>query len=231
MGCYANCNGTLAIAAAAVAPLWAALEAAARTTPPMVDISAAASADPDDGLAGKIGAVIAEQIGQDCAGYGYQADELDGVVDLSIWGDGKILGAKRVLRIVAEHGVTGIIECRGEDYSLWQWRLADGAVHDEDGRIVYDGEVDTDGFIAQLQGPGDSSFDRVAVLPSESSAWAQIATWCRADYRDYRDEVPVSAVQIDDDTDDDTVIARWTTLLGGVKYRIMRVGAHAASGT
>lgn len=84
--------------------------------------------------------------------------------------------------------------------------------------------VDTAGWIAQLQFFDDSGFDHVAVLPHEADARAQIATWCRTDYRECGPPV-TRGVTISDTDDDDTVITRWTEILGGLRYRIFPVAA------
>ncbi|MFZ2530509.1 MAG: hypothetical protein WAX14_23130 [Rhodococcus sp. (in: high G+C Gram-positive bacteria)] len=219
-------HGSITLPAAAVDAVWTAFCAPDSD----VDTEIADYARDEDGTAGKVAAVISEAIGSECPGAS-EVDECDGRVTLFVWGDGKLRDAMPTLQIVADHGGTGCIEAVGEDYSRWQWRLADGTVHEESGRTVYAGEVDTEGWIAHLQAPDDSCMDHVAVAPTEAAAYAQIAAWCRDDYQDHRCEVPVSGPPIDDDTDDETVIERWTTMLGGVKYRVMRVGALASTAT
>ena len=149
----------------------------------------------------------------------------DEVVELSVWGDGKVRCVEKVLKIVAAHGAVGCIEACGEDDSRWRWRLEAGEVHDEGGRTVYAGDVDTEGWIAQLQAPDGYALNRIAVLPTEAAARAQIAAWCRDDYRAYRrGEVPASFPWIED-ADDETVIAQWTGPLWGFAHRVVRVGA------
>lgn len=225
MGYYANCHGTVTIDTDTVDALWSAFCAAEGT----VDVAAAEYADHVNGVAGKIASVIADAIGSECCGDGHTVIDYGDRFDLYVWATGKIrtdyTGA--VLALVAEHGGTGCIEAVGEDDSRWRWRLAGGAVHDDGARTVYSGEVDTEGWIAQLQAPDSHGLDHVAVVPSEVAARAQIAAWCRDAYRAYRDEVSATGSRIDEDTDDDTVIERWTAVVGGVQYRVIRVGESA----
>lgn len=84
-------------------------------------------------------------------------------------------------------------------------------------------DEDPNRWVAQLQAYDDSKLDHVAVLPSYEAAYAQIAAWCRADYQEIRGELPGGAT-INDTDDDNTVISRWTTSLGGVRYRITERG-------
>jgi hypothetical protein len=54
------------------------------------------------------------------------------------WGGGKLLwDHEDMLKVLADAGVTGIIDGRGEDGALWRWRFADGEYKDYPGMIVY----------------------------------------------------------------------------------------------
>jgi hypothetical protein len=54
------------------------------------------------------------------------------------WGGGKLSWDNdAVLKVLADAGVTGYIDGRGEDDALWRWRFAEGQYKEYSGEIVY----------------------------------------------------------------------------------------------
>lgn len=220
MGYSANSSGTVTVPRTALDQVWSDLLHAASQE--QVDLAAASYAQPAHGVAGSIAATIAASIGNDNWGSGYMLVLDAESAHMSVYGAGPFDLA--VLRTVAAAGGVGLIEAVGEDDSRWRWRLEHGGVTEDAARTVYDGDVDTDGWIAQLQHPDDHCLDHVAVVASESASWAQVAAWCRADYQALAAEIPDRGPRIEPSDDDRTVIALWTGALAGVHYRVCQVG-------
>lgn len=212
MGYDVSSTGRITIPASRLDSIWAAFCSA--------DNEVNTTAVKDEGsIADKVARTIASNFGRhEFESYCSPTDPV--VMDFSAYG--RTCGAESILSIVAAHGGTGSVEAVGEDNDRWRWRLVDDEVLRESGYTVYVGDVDTSGWIAQLQFYDDNGFDHVAVLPSEEAAHAQIAAWCRSDYLECG--LPAGAV-ISDTDDDATVIERWTNLLGGVRHRIHPVAS------
>lgn len=62
----------------------------------------------------------------------------DDMLTFQGWGAGKLLwDHEDMLRLLADAGVTGTIDGRGEDDALWRWRFAEGTYVEYSGVIKY----------------------------------------------------------------------------------------------
>ena len=66
------------------------------------------------------------------------SDDID--VTVTVCGQTKMAGQENQFSAAAKQGLTGEIEFRGEDDSLWKWVLADGDLREHSGRVTYDPE-------------------------------------------------------------------------------------------
>lgn len=222
MGYNMEARGTISLDRPAVDSVWAALQAAGESG--VVDTALCSLLHADADNAERIACVLADAFGSECPGDAFHLDADSAGVDVTVWAYGKSGSETEVLSIIAEHGGTGEIECVGEDGCRWRWRLADGTAHDESARTIYCGDVDTAGWIAQLQSIDDHNLDRVAVVASEAEGLSLIAHWCRLDYAE-NPELHGAYPPPAEDADDAAVIATWTQAIGGVRHQIRRVEA------
>ncbi|MBM4574769.1 hypothetical protein GS489_31625 [Rhodococcus hoagii] len=172
--------------------------------------------------ADKIAVVVADVLGSTCPPDAFHRSGDASEVELQVWADGKLGEALEVFEILAAHGATWEIEAVGEDYSRWRWRWADGVVHDESARTIYDGQVDTEGWVVQMQSLDDHDFDHIALVACEAAGKVLIAQWCRDEYAAHPElhgHCPAP------DGDEDAVIDAWTNAIGGVRYRVSPVNA------
>lgn len=146
----------------------------------------------------------------------------DGLVAIYVSANDRASDADRVLKILAESGATGEVECCGEDGALWRWRLADGTVHEDDGRVLYAGDVDTTAWLVQLQAADDHELDMVAVVAAECDGIPVLARWCRTAIADRVEAGLIAAVDVTA-LHDGGVVDLWTHIVGGVRYSIRRV--------
>ncbi|WP_137726376.1 hypothetical protein [Prescottella subtropica] len=107
------------------------------------------------------------------------ATSADGTIVFYASGEGRHRGLEQVLDILAAEHIDGEITCEGEDYCRWRLRVADGAVHEDSGRIVYDNDPVDDLWIVQMQSVNDDTLDRVTAVRSKAEADTLIARWGR----------------------------------------------------
>ncbi|NKU37561.1 hypothetical protein GS887_26820 [Rhodococcus hoagii] len=180
MGYYVNSRGTITLATAVLDEVWETLQVASAEN--LVDVSAADRLEDWASAADKIAVVVADVLGSTCPPDAFHRSGDASEVELQVWADGKLGEALEVFEILAAHGATGEIEAVGEDYSRWRWRWADGVVHDESARTIYDGQVDTEGWVVQMQSLDDHDFDHIALVACEAAGKVLIAQWCRDEY-------------------------------------------------
>jgi hypothetical protein len=183
--------------------------------------------DYEDGVEGwarAVAAAVAEALGATEESPTVQIG--DGRVDIMVSASSRAPDADRVLNILAESGATGAVECCGEDDALWRWRLADGALHDDAGRILYAGDVDTTGWVVQLQAVDDHDLDRVAIVATEHAGIPLLAQWCRDAIAAHVADGVIPVVDLAD-LNDDIVVDLWARTLGGVRYSIRPVTGAA----
>ncbi|MFT7025762.1 MAG: hypothetical protein ACJA07_004893 [Rhodococcus sp. (in: high G+C Gram-positive bacteria)] len=173
MGYEATSDGTLYVPAAYADAIWIEL---AERYPDAEDYAK----DCLDELSSvdKIASAVAGELGSFDPTSGYSVTRVEQSYQVSVWAGGKLGSPELYLQILAEHGVTGEIHSVGEESDAWRWKLADGDLCDEGGRMVYGEDVDPSAWVAQLTS-GAGAYDRVAVASSERAAHDQIAVWCR----------------------------------------------------
>lgn len=212
MGYEATSDGTLYVPVAAADAIWVEL---IERYPNAEDYAQ----DCVDELSSvhRIASAAAGELGSYDPTSGYSITETDQSYQVSVWAGGKLGSPELYLQVLAEHGVTGEIHSVGEDSDTWRWRLADGDLCDESGRLVYGEDVDASAWVAQLA-TGAGLYDRVAVTSSERAAHDQITAWCR---EVVRAEAPTPLS--DADLDEVTVAARAAEL--GIRGRV--IPAHS----
>jgi hypothetical protein len=147
----------------------------------------------------------------------------DDRVEITARAYGRAPQAKGLITVLAKHGATGSVECIQEEGAQWRWTLIDGAVRVDNPRTLYDGDVDTHGWIAQMPAVDGTELDRVAVVPSEAAGLAQIAAWCRQEHQKRCTDQGVEPAAAILDADDEAAICAWTQQSGRVQYAIRPV--------
>lgn len=142
---------------------------------------------------------------------------------LSVSGWGRHRGMEETLRVLADAGFVGEVECEDESSDRWRYRI-DGAgrVHQDAGETIYTGGPITGIWIVQMQYPDDSNLDHVAVVGAERDAEPILAGWARADAHELIERGELAASRIDLDVDDAAFLDRWAEV-GGVKWEIYQL--------
>ncbi len=139
---------------------------------------------------------------------------------LSVSGWGRLRGMEETLRVLADAGFVGEIECEDEHSDRWRYRIDDaGRVHRDDGETIYTGGPITGVWLVQMQHPDDSDLDHVAVVGAEQDAEPILAGWARRDARELIERGELAASRIDLDVDDSAFLDRWAEV-GGVKWDV-----------
>ncbi|WP_128645084.1 hypothetical protein [Rhodococcus sp. BS-15] len=173
MGYEATSGGTLYVPVAAADAIWVELIERYPNAEDYVEgcVEELASVD-------KIASAVAGELGSYDPTSGYSVTRVEQSCQVSVWGSGKLGSPELYLQVLAEHGATGEIHGAGEDSAMWRWKLADGGLSDDGGRMVYGEDVDPSAWVAQLAS-GVGAYDRIAVTSSEQAAHDQITAWCR----------------------------------------------------
>lgn len=139
---------------------------------------------------------------------------------LSASGWGRLYAMDETLRVLADAGFSGEIECEDENSDRWRYRI-DGAgrVHRDDGETIYTGGPITAVWVVQMQDPDDRDLDHVAVVGAERDAEPILAGWARAVARELIERGELAASRIDLDVDDAALLDRWAEV-GGVKWEV-----------
>lgn len=139
---------------------------------------------------------------------------------LSVSGWGRLYAMDETLRVLADAGFVGEIECEDENSDRWLYRIDDaGLVHRDAGETIYTGGPITGVWLVQMQHPDDSDLDHVAVVGAEQDAEPILAGWARRDARELIERGELAASRIDLDVDDSAFLDRWAEV-GGVKWDV-----------
>lgn len=218
MGYEATSDGTLRVLIADVDAVWAGLLAGY----PLAEQHSQYSNDIGTGelrSVEKIASTVVSELGTYDPTSSYAVTQHAETFEVAVWSGGKLGDADVVLKVLAELGVTGEIDAVGEDHHKWRWRLRDGALAEENGRVVYGEDVDSGIWVAQLC-VGGAGFDRIAVTCGEQAAHAQVSAWCHQYSRGAGQGQSEVNAHISGDA---FVLPEWATALGW-RARVLPVG-------
>lgn len=153
MGYYASTSGQLRLSLDQITDLWSTFDATIAKD--HLDPEHAARLESRGGIPAKVAAVIANCLGAENGDDGFHLgtgddgfhidSTSDGYLKITLWGYGKLRANNSFMDALAGHGAVGHITVLGEDDKRWRWRLAGGQVHTDHSRILYEGDVDTEG--------------------------------------------------------------------------------------